>query len=95
MTVSLTIVAIILGQIFLALFYFSRPKNKQVVIKKRSNWPRNLKYSIPLLTWLIYLNLFGSDYSFLVKYSKIIFIGLVIFIIILKYLKPSKKRIAE
>jgi len=92
MTTSLAIVLIILGQIILALFYFSRPKISVPVIKKKSSWPRNLKYSTPLFTWIIYLNLYGHNYSFLAKYSKIILALMIIVLILLRYVKTVKRR---
>jgi len=92
MTVSLVIVIVVLGQIYLALLYFSRPPAYTSKIRKRSTWPRNLKYVIPLLTWIIYLNLFGRNYSLLTKYSKISIVILIILISILRYVKADKSR---
>ena len=92
MATSLVIVLIILGQIYLALFYFSKPKKQAHSIRKKSTWPRNLKYTIPLLTWIVYLNLYGSDYSFLTKYSKIILVITIMVIIFLRYVRNIQKR---
>jgi len=95
MTVSLVIVLIVLGQIYLALFYFSKANKSSKKIRKKSKWPRNLKYSIPLLSWIIYLNLFKTDYSLLTQYSKLILVVMIILIIILRYVKNTKQRTIE
>ena len=95
MTVSLVIVLIVLGQIYLALFYFSKENKSVKKIRKKSKWPRNLKYSIPLFSWIIYLNLFNTGYSLLTEYSKLILIVMIILTIILRYVKSTKKRTVE
>lgn len=92
MATSLIIFLIIMGQLTLALFYFSQRKSDKKTIPVVSYWPTRLVYLVPLLTWIVYIQKNDSNYSFLGRYSKIIFIIIIGLSVMIVFFENWKRR---